>query len=628
VRYSPSRTSGDCDEGVHIGGLRVGFVAQQSLARLIRAPRRRRTVSNPHSPTETSYSVTYRSIYGSRRATISPIAIGLSTVVIDLLFIVWLLRSDHFPHLDRGPWITAAQLTVVSSIALMELLRLVQVVSLCLATITACDPLEPPPPRNLRVALLTTIVPNREPWPMVGRTLQAAKDIRCTNLDVWLLDEGASPAVRKSCARLTVKHFTRFGVPRYNTEGGAFAARTKHGNLNSWLDAHGSDYDVILCIDPDHVPTRDYAERTLGYFNDPDVAYVVGPQFYGNVGDLVSRAAESQQFPFHSIIQRAGNRYRAAMLVGTNNAIRVSALMAAGGFADSITEDMATGLVIKSMRNPGTGRRWESVYVPDVLAIGEGPSCWNDYFSQQLRWSRGGLQVIGRYFLPRVFKLKLRVFLHYLLIVSFYPSMALAWLLGAVNAVLFATVQAQGISVPIQVWTVLYLDATAFQFWVYIRSRRHNVSPFDVSRSGGLIGMAMTVMTAPMYAGALVNALLLRRGVFTVTPKGKAATGDSLRTFRRYFLWAGLYAVLLGFGILVRHQPPTTYGWPILAIAITMAPVVLWRGEQRGLRAAERARRDALAPSSGNITARPHPLHAGFGTGARTLALEGTDEAS
>src|SRR6202012_2877207 len=104
----------------------------------------------------------------------------------------------------------------------------------------------------------------------------------------------------------------------------------------------------------------------------PDVAYVVGPQFYGNVEHFVSRAAESQQFPFHSLIQRAGNRYRSSMLVGTNNAIRVSA----GVFASSITEDLAPGLRIQSLRNPATGRRWESVYVPDVLAIGEGPASW------------------------------------------------------------------------------------------------------------------------------------------------------------------------------------------------------------------------------------------------------------
>ena len=61
------------------------------------------------------------------------------------------------------------------------------------------------------------------------------------------------------------------------------------------------------------------------------------------------------------------------MLVGTNNAVRIDALLAVGGLSDSVTEDMATSLVIHSTRNPATSRRWRSVYTPDVLAIGEGP---------------------------------------------------------------------------------------------------------------------------------------------------------------------------------------------------------------------------------------------------------------
>ena len=62
------------------------------------------------------------------------------------------------------------------------------------------------------------------------------------------------------------------------------------------------------------------------------------------------------------------------MLVGTNNAIRISALRAVGGLSDSITEDMATGLKFHTRRNAASGRRWKSVYTPDVLAVGEGPS--------------------------------------------------------------------------------------------------------------------------------------------------------------------------------------------------------------------------------------------------------------
>ncbi|MCZ9338797.1 glycosyl transferase, partial [Streptomyces sp. TRM76130] len=70
------------------------------------------------------------------------------------------------------------------------------------------------------------------------------------------------------------------------------------------------------------------------------------------------------------------------------------------------TEDMATGFEIHRHRNPATGRKWRSVYTPDVLAVGEGPNAWTDFFTQQMRWSRGTYETIlkqywkGWYSLP------------------------------------------------------------------------------------------------------------------------------------------------------------------------------------------------------------------------------------
>ena len=114
-----------------------------------------------------------------------------------------------------------------------------------------------------------------------------------------------------------------------------FASKTKHGNHNRWLWEHGGDYDVVMFVDTDHVPLPIMAERMLGYFRDPDVAFVVGPQFYGNQGNRITRWAESAQYLFHSVIQRGGNRRGCAMLVGTNAVVRTSAIK--HGFADSIT---------------------------------------------------------------------------------------------------------------------------------------------------------------------------------------------------------------------------------------------------------------------------------------------------
>ncbi|MFC7470908.1 glycosyltransferase family 2 protein [Actinomadura keratinilytica] len=100
------------------------------------------------------------------------------------------------------------------------------------------------------------------------------------------------------------------------------------------------------------MPLPEFLERMLGYFRDPDVAFVVGPQVYGNYTAPVTKAAESQQFLFHALIQRAGNGYRAPMFVGTNNVVRISAVKQIGGLYDSITEDMATGFELHRTRNP------------------------------------------------------------------------------------------------------------------------------------------------------------------------------------------------------------------------------------------------------------------------------------
>lgn len=61
-------------------------------------------------------------------------------------------------------------------------------------------------------------------------------------------------------------------------------------------------------MDPDHVPLPVFLERTLGYFRDPDVAFVVAPQVYGNMYDnWVAHGAGVQQFMFSGVVERGGN---------------------------------------------------------------------------------------------------------------------------------------------------------------------------------------------------------------------------------------------------------------------------------------------------------------------------------
>ena len=99
------------------------------------------------------------------------------------------------------------------AIALIEMFRLVSVVSNVHAMLAARDPVPVAPEPGTRVAFITTCVPGKEPIEMVRETLAAALQIRHGVLDVWLLDEGDDPEIQELCAWLGAHHFTRKGVP-------------------------------------------------------------------------------------------------------------------------------------------------------------------------------------------------------------------------------------------------------------------------------------------------------------------------------------------------------------------------------------------------------------------------------
>ncbi|BCJ46990.1 glycosyl transferase [Actinoplanes ianthinogenes] len=505
--------------------------------------------------------------------------IAVLNVCFEIFFFTWLLRPDHIGPTYAGPaaeLARTANLVVIASIAVVEMLRLVNVISLSLASIAARDPIPVIPDPGVRVAFLTTIVPSKEPIAVVAETLRAATRIRHDGVfDIWLLDEGDDPAVKAVCAELGVRHFTRRGIERYNQPTGAFRAKTKHGNYNAWIDAHGDGYDVLLSVDPDHVPLANFAERILGYFRDPDVAYAVGPQCYKNSEQFVTRAAESQQFPFHSVIQRAANLYGTPMLVGTNNAIRIEALRSIGGLSDSITEDMATGLALHTSRNPETGRRWKSVYTPDVLSAGEGPTSWSDYFSQQRRWSRGTFEILSGTYWRRFGKLSPAAMMHYTLITTFYPSMAIGWLLGILNAILFLGLGVTGMTIAPQTWLALYTDATAFSLWLYIHNRRYNVSPYEPPDSWGLTGMLMSIIAAPLYAGQLCSTITRRPARFVVTPKGDSSSQDGIRTFRNHLGWCAVLLIAIAVSVARHYAGGAALLWPCTSLLVCVLPIAL-----------------------------------------------------
>ncbi|KOV59362.1 glycosyltransferase family 2 protein [Streptomyces sp. MMG1121] len=531
-------------------------------------------------PTE-PYTVQYRSLLSQEPHRIRAALMLGAAPVLSLVLLFWLLRPEHWTHRDYPAYdfLPALDTVMLVSIGLIEFFRCMNVLSNAHATLVARDPVPVVPQNGTRVAFLTSFVPGKEPLAMVTKTLQAAVRLRHRGLlHVWLLDEGDDPAVKQVCARLGVHHFTRKGVEKWNRPRGPHRARTKHGNYNAWLEAHGDAYDFFASVDTDHVPLPNYLERMLGYFRDPDVGFVIGPQVYGNYDTFVTKAAESQQFLFHALIQRAGNRYGAPMFVGTSNAVRIRALKQIGGLYDSITEDMATGFEMHRARNPATGRKWKSVYTPDVLAVGEGPNAWTDFFTQQLRWSRGTYETILKQYWKGLFTLGPGKLFNYTMMIIFYPMSALNWILAALSCALFLGLGASGVNIDPTVWLMLYGNASALQIGLYIWNRRHNVSPHEPEGSGGVAGMVMSALSAPVYARSLMDAVLRRKSKFVVTPKGESASPDTLfGTFRIHWFFILVFAGSLGAGFALGHSQPAMIVWAALALLITASPIFAWR---------------------------------------------------
>jgi len=209
---------------------------------------------------------------------------------------------------------------------------------------------------------------------VIRRTATAARDIWGEHT-TWILDDGRSDEVRGLAAEIGVQYIRRL------SSGGA-----KAGNVNHALSQVKTDYFCIF--DADFVPRPEFLYQTLPFFTDTNVAFVQTPQSYGNLNNIVSRGAGFMQAVFYRFIQPGRNHFNAAFCVGTNVVFRRTAIDDIGGiYTDSKSEDVWTSLMLHE-------RGWRSIYIPDVLAVGDAPETIEDYTKQQLRWATGGFEIL------------------------------------------------------------------------------------------------------------------------------------------------------------------------------------------------------------------------------------------
>jgi len=163
------------------------------------------------------------------------------------------------------------------------------------------------------------------------------------------------------------------------------------------------------------------------------------------------------------------------------------------------------------------------------------------------------------------------------MMIIFYPMSALNWILAALSCALFLGLGASGVNIDPTVWLMLYGNASALQIGLYVWNRRHNVSPHEPEGSGGVAGMVMSALSAPVYARSLMDAVLRRKSGFVVTPKGESASPDTLfGTFRIHWFFILVFGGSLAAGFVLGHSHPAMVTWASFALLITASPVFVW----------------------------------------------------
>lgn len=236
----------------------------------------------------------------------------------------------------------------------------------------------PEPLTDARIDVFVTTYD--EPVEMLRRTLLAAVRMDLPHV-TWLLDDGNRPEMKALAVELGVRY-----VNRSNN------LHAKAGNLNNALRQASGEF--VAVFDADHAPSRNFLTRTLGYFRDPEVAFVSTPQDFYNLDSFQHRSPRggqmvwNEQSLFFRVIQRGKDTHNAAFFCGTCGVLRRTALDEIGGFAtDTVTEDLDTSLRIHR-------RGWKSVYHAESLAFGVAPADMAPFLKQRTRWGQGAMQVL------------------------------------------------------------------------------------------------------------------------------------------------------------------------------------------------------------------------------------------
>ena len=463
------------------------------------------------------------------------------------------------------------------------------------------------------------VVPSyNEPAELLEVTLLGALNISYPKgkFQVHLLDDGGTDdrcnkpkiAEQSLARRHTLQQLCQKLGVTYHTR--VHNDHAKAGNINAALNSLSGELMVIL--DADHVPTKDFLNKTVGFFLQDDKCFLVQtPHSFINPDPIEKNLGTFNDSPpetelFHNVIQTGLDGWNASFFCGSAAVMRRSMLLEVGGIqGDTITEDAETAMILHA-------KGYHSVFLNESLSIGLQPETVMSFIAQRVRWAQGALQLL--YFknpltLPG---LKLTQRIAYLASFSywFFPFSRMVTILAPSMFLLFGIMVYDATTEQYAIYGVPYfLSTMIFADFIFGKIRWPLIS--DVYE------MVQTPLAAPALA-----ATILRPGklTFRVTPKGEQLDRDFIAptAWVQYLLLLIVFVSLIAGGWRWLEHPGErpqlvfTMMWEVINFMIVAAAV--------GVTLERKQRREEfrIAPS------RPIPavLHT---AGGRRMAIRLTD---
>jgi cellulose synthase (UDP-forming) len=226
-----------------------------------------------------------------------------------------------------------------------------------------------------------------------------AIDYPADKLNVYLCDDGGTDQrCQSSDPDLAAKSRRRRAQLQElcKTSGAHYVTRkrnehAKAGNINNGLQfSHG---ELILVLDADHVPTRDFLINTTGLFLvDPKLFLVQTPHFFTNPDPIEKNLDTFLRMPsenemFYKVVQKGLDFWNSAFFCGSAAVLRRSHLREVGGIVgETITEDAETALTLHA-------RGYNSAYIEKPMVSGLSPETLGGFIGQRIRWAQGMIQI-------------------------------------------------------------------------------------------------------------------------------------------------------------------------------------------------------------------------------------------